>query len=73
MIFMKRSQSTKTVKINTLENFPLYGMTETLLLKNNSIELQIFTVHTTKLNVIQQFTAIHMNWNGTSFAASPQT
>jgi len=36
---------------------------ESLLLKNNSIELQICTVHKTKLN--KRCTTIHTNWNGT--------
>ena len=38
-------------------------MTETLLLKNNSIELQICTVHKTKLK--ERYTTIHINLNGT--------
>ena len=50
-------------------------MTETMLLKNNSIELQICTVHKAKLN--RRYTTIHTNWNGTlghtSSTASPQT
>ena len=38
-------------------------MNETLLMKNNSIELQIFTVHKIKLN--KHSTTSHTNWNGT--------
>jgi len=45
-------------------------MTETLLLKNDSVESQICTVHKTKC-----YTTIHTNWNGTlshtSSGASP--
>ena len=52
-----------------------HHMTETQLLKNNSIEIQIYAVHRTKLN--KRYTTIHTNWNGmlghTSSTASPQS